>query len=66
MDDAELKQRLDAIEKKLDETYRAARATRNYLMWTAIVTAVFFILPLVGLMFAIPSFISTYAQIGAL
>lgn len=66
MDDIELKKRFDDIEKKLDDTFRAADKARKYLMWTGIITIALFVLPLIGLMFAIPSFISTYTQIGAM
>ena len=66
MDDIELRKRFDDIEKKLDDTFRAADKARKYLMWTGIITIALFVLPLIGLMFAIPSFISTYTQIGAM
>jgi hypothetical protein len=66
MDDAELKKRFDDIEKKLDATFRAAEKSRKYLMWTGIVTIALFVLPLIGLMFAVPQFINTYSQIGGL
>lgn len=66
MEDAVLLQRLDALEKKLDATYRSAEKTRSYFMWTLIVTAVAFVLPFIGLLFAIPSFLATYSTMLSL
>jgi len=53
-------QRLAEIEKKLDAVYASVEKTRQYLFWTLIITIVVVVLPAVGLVFAIPSFISTY------
>ena len=36
--------------------------TRKYLLWTMIATIAFFVLPLVGLLFIVPSFISSYTS----
>ncbi|MDP2648366.1 MAG: hypothetical protein Q8P19_00520 [bacterium] len=61
MDDAELRQKLDAMEAQMA---RVEKTTRR--MYTIIVVAsvVAFVLPLIGLIFAIPTFLSTYATIG--
>ena len=64
MEDQELRQKLDAIEKKAEAAFQAADKTKKYMQWTAIITVALFVLPLIGLVFAIPSFISTYQQIG--
>jgi type II secretory pathway component PulF len=66
MEDQELRLRLDAIDKKLEETFRSAEKTRKYILWTVIATVACFVIPLIGLAFVIPSFISSYAQIGGL
>ena len=65
MDDTELRKRLDGLEQKLGETFIAADKTRKYMLWAGIISIVLFIVPLIGLVFAIPSFISTYSSIGA-
>lgn len=65
MEDQELARRLDALEKKLDATYVSAEKTRKYFQIIVIVSVVAFVLPLVGLVFAIPSFLSTYSAISA-
>lgn len=59
-------QRLDALEKKIDAVYTSAEKTRRYLLWTFIAGIVAFLLPLVGLLFAVPSFLSLYSGIGSL
>jgi hypothetical protein len=64
VEDTELRQKIDSLEKKIDAVYVSAEKTRKYFMWTAIVTFVAFVLPLIGLAFAIPSFISSYANIA--
>ena len=38
----------------LQKVFVSVEKTRKYFMWTLIATLAFFILPLVGLMFAIP------------
>lgn len=62
--DPALQARFDALEKKIDAVYVSAEKTRKYFLWTAIATLVAFVLPLVGLLFAIPSFLSLYGSIG--
>jgi type II secretory pathway component PulF len=64
MEDQLLLQRLDALEKKIDATYHSAEKMRKYFLWTLILTVVAFVLPLFGLIFAIPQFLSYYQQIG--
>lgn len=60
MIDPELAAKLDEIGAKADQAYQAAEKVRKYLFWTGVVTVALIILPLIGLAFAIPSFISSY------
>ncbi|MEK7555882.1 MAG: hypothetical protein AAB523_01175 [Patescibacteria group bacterium] len=53
--------KLEEQGQKIDEIYVSIEKTRKYFMWTLVVTLAFFILPLIGLVFAIPSFLSTYS-----
>lgn len=53
--------RLRALEEKIDLVYQSVEKTRKYFLYTLIVTVALFILPLLGLLFAIPSFIHTYS-----
>lgn len=63
--DEELKRRLDAMEAKLEATYRSAEKSRKYLLWTGVVTIALFVLPLIASLFIVPWFISTYtASLG--
>ena len=62
MIDPELLAKLDEIGAKADRAYRAAETVRKYLFWTGIITVALIVLPLIGLAFAIPSFISSYTS----
>ncbi|MCR4306733.1 MAG: hypothetical protein NUV42_02070 [Candidatus Yonathbacteria bacterium] len=53
--------KLEEQGQKIDEIYVSVEKTRKYFMWTLILTLAFFILPLIGLVFAIPSFLNTYS-----
>jgi TM2 domain-containing membrane protein YozV len=60
MIDPELAAKLDEIGAKADRAYIAAEKVRKYLFWTGVITAALIVLPLIGLAFAIPQFISSY------
>jgi uncharacterized membrane-anchored protein len=53
-------QKLAALETKIDAIYVSVEKTRNYFKLTMIITVALFVLPLVGLVFAIPAFLSSY------
>lgn len=54
----DLKERLKALEAKVDEIHEATRKTQQYLKITAWVTVIVLALPLLGLMIAIPAMLS--------
>jgi TRAP-type mannitol/chloroaromatic compound transport system permease small subunit len=58
----EILKKLEEQEKKIDLIYASVEKTRSYFLWTLIISVVFFILPLVGLAFAIPFFLSTLSS----
>ncbi len=60
--DQQTQDRLDVIEAKVDATLRAVNKIKMYMTITAWVTIAVIVLPLIGLMFAIPSLISTYSD----
>jgi hypothetical protein len=60
MIDPELLAKLNEIGAKADAAFRAAESTRKYLFWTGVITVALIVLPLIGLAFAIPSFIGSY------
>ena len=64
--DAELKNRLDALEKKIDAVYASTEKTRKYFLAVIIVSVVAFVVPLVGLLFAIPTMLSTMSTMISL
>ncbi len=59
--DPELKAKLEEIEQKVDAAYRAAHRAQQYLFWTGVITIVLFVVPLIGLVFAIPYFLNATA-----
>lgn len=58
--DQDLKNKVFELEKKIDEIYVSVEKTRKYFFWTMIVTLVVLVLPLLGLLFVVPSFLSNY------
>jgi hypothetical protein len=64
--DAELAARLDALEKKIDAAYASAEKTRKYFLAVLVISLIAFVLPLIGLVFAIPSMLSTYSELLAM
>ena len=56
----ETKTKLDALEQKIDAIFVSVEKTRNYFKWTMIISLVVLVLPLLGLIFIIPSFMSSY------
>lgn len=58
--DPELAARLDAIEAKAEAAALSARKAQQYLFWTGVVTAALIVLPLIGLVFVLPSFVTNY------
>ena len=60
-------QRLVQLEEKIDKIHTSVEKTRKYFLTTLVVSLVLFVLPLIGLMFAIPTFLKTLdatTQIG--
>ena len=55
----EVLKKIAVLEQKVDAVYKSAEKTRKYFMWTLILSVVFFVLPLIALIFVIPSFISS-------
>jgi hypothetical protein len=53
------------LQVKINKIYDSVEKTRKYFLWTMIITVALFVLPLIGLIFAIPSFLSQYSQISS-
>ncbi len=58
----EIKRRLDVQGELLEKIYISTEKTRKYFLWTLIVSLIVFILPLIGLVFVLPSFLSMYTS----
>ncbi|KXJ99032.1 MAG: hypothetical protein UZ19_OD1000529 [Parcubacteria bacterium OLB19] len=55
-----IKEQLDAQAQKIDAIYESVEKTRKYFQIILWATVIMFVLPMVGLMFIVPSFIETY------
>lgn len=60
--DTELLQKLRAQDGKLERIYQSVEKTRKYFLWTLIGTVVTFVVPLIGLVIAVPYFLSTFSS----
>lgn len=56
--------KIEALENQLQENTKMVRQIRKFFLWTLIISAVIIILPLIGLLFAIPQFLDTYSSLG--
>jgi len=63
MHEEEFKQKMTALEQKLDAIYISTEKTRKYFLAVLVISILAFMLPLVGLVFAIPSFLSTLTSL---
>lgn len=55
----EILNRLAKQEEAIQKIFVSVEKTRKMFLWTLIITLALFLLPLVGLMLVIPSFLST-------
>jgi uncharacterized protein YqhQ len=52
--------RFTELEEKIEKIYVSVEKTRKYFLWTLIASVVFFVLPLIGIAFVIPMFLTNY------
>lgn len=64
MNEELLAQKIAELEQKLDRVYVSSERLRKYFQWSLIAMVVMFVLPLIGLLFALPSFLSYYGTIA--
>lgn len=57
---------LKSLEEKIDAIYLSVEKTRNYIKWAFIISVLAVVLPIIGLLFAIPSFLNSFSQIQSL
>lgn len=58
----EILKKIEDQEKKLDKIYISVEKTRKYFLSIMIMTVVFFVFPLIGLLFALPRIINSYTD----
>jgi CHASE3 domain sensor protein len=56
----ELKKKIEEQEVKIDAIYQSVEKTRKYFLTIIWITVVAVVLPIIGLAFAIPAFLSNY------
>lgn len=59
----QLEQKIEGLEKKIDELQRSVNKIQKIFLWTLILSFAVFILPIIGLLFVIPQFLSNYADL---
>lgn len=62
----EIKNKLEEQDKKLDAIFKSVEKTRKYFLVIIWITVIAVVLPIVGLLFAIPSFLDTYSSLGGI
>jgi hypothetical protein len=60
--DQELKQKIEEQGVKIDAIYKSVEKTRKYFLMIIWVTIITIVVPLVVIMFILPSFISNYTD----
>jgi hypothetical protein len=60
--DQETQEKMANLEKKVDAIYASVEKTRKILLWTGIITVAVIVLPLIAMVFVIPSFVSNYTS----
>ncbi len=60
--DPELKQKIENLETKIDAVYVSVEKTRRYFLIITWISILAIVLPMIGLVWAIPAFLSNYAS----
>ena len=58
-----LENKILELEKKVDEMSLVVKKLYKIFLWTVILTVATLVLPLIGLVFAIPKFLATYSSL---
>lgn len=59
-------ERLDRLEFQLQRVEKMVRQIRSIFIWMAIISVAVILLPMIGLVIVIPSFLDTFNQISAM
>lgn len=57
-----LEQQIEVLTKKIDDLQRSISKIKKIFFWILILSVVSFVLPLIGLLFAIPQFLASYSS----
>ena len=60
--DQDLQKKIEEQGIKIDAIYKSVEKTRKYFLMIIWVTVIAVVLPLIGLIFVLPSFLSTYTN----
>ena len=55
--------KIEELEKKIDKLQHSIDKLIKIFFWTAVITVILFVLPLIGLLFVMPQFISIYTNL---
>ncbi|MCL5012096.1 MAG: hypothetical protein M1320_01595 [Patescibacteria group bacterium] len=59
--DPELLKKLEEQQKKIDAIFKSVEQTRKYFMWTLIISVVVIVVPLIAIIFMLPTLLSNLA-----
>lgn len=62
MENEELKKKIEEQGLKIDAIYKSVEKTRKYFLAIIWITVLAVVLPMIGLFFAVPSFLNTYTN----
>jgi len=60
--DQQILQKLEEQQKKIDQMYASLEKMRKYFLWTLIITIAVIVLPLIAMVFVVPSLMSSYSS----
>lgn len=63
MEQTDILNKLEEQEIKIDSIYKSVEKTSKYILTIVIISVIAVALPIVGLLFAIPSFLNTYSTL---
>jgi len=55
--------KIEELEKKIEKLQSSIDKLNKIFFWTLVITVLLFVLPMIGLLFAIPQFLSTYTNL---
>ena len=58
----EILKKLEEQEQKIDAIFKSVERTRKYFLWTLIVSVVVIVLPLVGMLFILPTLLNNISS----